>query len=302
MKYVLSGSLGHINKPLTQKLVAAGHDVTVISSQEARKSEIEALGAKAAIGSVEDVAFLTETFNGADAVFELIPPPVSAPQDWKARIRQIGKTFADAIKASGVKKVVQLSSIGAHMPEGCGPVSGIHFAELELDALEDVSVVHLRPGYFYTNLFAMIGLIKHAGILGNNFGADRKIVMVDPKDIAAVAAEELLNLSFTGKTIRYIASDERSSKAIAAVLGAAIGKPELPYVEFTDEQNLEGIIGAGVPAELARNFVEMGTAIRSGEMFADYLKHKPALSPTKLEDFAKEFAVAYSAVDNAVEA
>jgi len=295
MKYILSGSLGNINKPLTQKLVAAGHDVTVISSHEARKPQIEALGAKAAIGSVEDIAFLTETFKGADAVFELIPPPATAPVDWKARIRQIGKTFTDAIKASGVKKVVQLSSIGAHMPEGCGPVSGIHFAELELDTLDGVDVIHLRPGNFYTNLYAMIGLIKHAGILGNNYGADSPIVLVHPNDIAAVAAQELLSLSFTGKTVRYIASDERTSKEIAAVLGAAIGKPELPYVQFTDEQNLEGIIGAGVPAELARNFVEMGTAIRSGEMFADYKKHKLALSPTKLEDFAKEFAGAYSA-------
>ena len=295
MKYILSGSLGNINKPLTQKLVAAGHDVTVISSHEARKPQIEALGAKAAIGSVEDIAFLTETFKGADAVFELIPPPATAPVDWKARIRQIGKTFTDAIKASGVKKVVQLSSIGAHMPEGCGPVSGIHFAELELDTLDGVDVIHLRPGNFYTNLYAMIGLIKHAGILGNNYGADSPIVLVHPNDIAAVAAQELLSLSFTGKTVRYIASDERTSKEIAAVLGAAIGKPELPYVQFTDEQNLEGIIGACVPAELARNFVEMGTAIRSGEMFADYKKHKLALSPTKLEDFAKEFAGAYSA-------
>jgi uncharacterized protein YbjT (DUF2867 family) len=297
MKYILAGSLGNINKPLTQKLVAAGHDVTVISSHEARKPEIEALGAKAAIGSVEDLAFLTETFSGADAVFELIPPPVTTPVDWKARIRQIGKNFADAIKAAGVKKVVQLSSIGAHMPEGCGPVSGIHFAELELDALDGVDVIHLRPGYFYTNLFAMIGLIKNAGILGNNFGADRKVVMIDPNDIADVAAEELLALSFTGKSVRYVAGDERSSKEIAAVLGAVIGKPELPYVEFTDEQNLGGIIGAGVPAELARNFIEMGTAIRSGEMFADYKKHKPALSPTKLEDFAKEFAGVYAAED-----
>jgi len=300
MKYILSGSLGNINKPLTQKLLAAGHDVTVISSHGARKPEIEALGAKAAIGSVEDVAFLTETFNGADAVFELIPPPATAPDDWKARIRQIGKNFADAIKASGVKKVVQLSSIGAHMPEGCGPVSGIHFAELELDALDSVDVLHLRPAYFYTNLFALIGLIKHAGIFGNNFGADNTLVMVHPSDIAVVAAEELLGLNFTGKTIRYIAGDERTSKEIAAVLGAAIGKPGLPYVEFTDEQNLEGIIGAGVPAELARNFVEMGTAIRSGEMFADYKKHKPALSPTKLEDFAKKFAAVYAGADSAV--
>jgi uncharacterized protein YbjT (DUF2867 family) len=302
MKYILSGSLGNINKPLTQKLVAAGHDVTVISSSEARKTEIIALGAKAAIGSVDDVAFLTTTFAGADAVFALIPPPATVPTDWKARIRQVGKNFAEAIKSADVKKVVQLSSIGAHMAEGCGPVSGIHFAELALDALEGVDIIHLRPGSFYTNFYGMIGMIQHAGIFGNNNGGDSIMPLVHPNDIADVAAEELLSLSFTGKSIRYIVSDERTSKEIAAVLGKAIGKDNLPYIEFTDEQALEGMIQAGVPAEIARNLVEMGSAIRNGETIADYVKHKGALAPTKLEDFAKEFAVAYAAAASPVEA
>lgn len=294
MKYVLSGSLGHINKPLTKKLVAAGNDVTVISSNEARKAEIEALGAKAAIGSVEDTDFLTKTFKGADAVFALIPPPATPPTDWKARIHQIGKNFADAVKAAGVKKVVQLSSIGAHMPTGCGPVSGIHFAEQEFGKLDGVDVLHLRPAYFYTNLYSMVGMIKHAGILGNNFGADTPLPIVHPNDIADVAAEELLKLSFTGKGIRYIVSDETTSKEIASVLGAAIGKPGLPYVEFTDQQALDGTIKAGVPEEMARNFTEMGTAIRTGEMTSDYKKHPVKPGPTKLEDFAKEFAAVFT--------
>jgi uncharacterized protein YbjT (DUF2867 family) len=224
----------------------------------------------------------------------MIPPPITEPADWKARIRQMGKNYADAIKASGVKKVVNLSSIGAHMPAGCGPVSGIHFAELELNAVDGADILHLRPGYFYTNLFALTGLIKNAGILGNNFGAEKTVVMIHPKDIATAAAEELTGLSFTGKTLRYLAGDERNSLEIAAVLGSAICKPGLPYVEFTDEQNLDGLIQAGVPAELARNFVEMGSALRSGEMIADYKKHKVDLAPTKLEDFAKEFAELYA--------
>ncbi|MCJ8211934.1 NAD(P)H-binding protein [Mucilaginibacter sp. RS28] len=294
MKYVLSGSLGNINKPLTEKLIAAGHDVTVISSSEDRKPQIEALGAKAAIGSVTDESFLAETFKGADAVFTLIPP-ILIDKDWKGYIHSVGKKFANAIKEAGVKKVVNLSSIGAHMPEGCGPVSGLHFAEQELNALAGVDVKHLRPGYFYTNLYAMIGLIKHAGIIGNNFTADVAITMVHPNDIAEAAAEELLNLNFTGNSVRYVVSDERTSKEVAAVLGAAISKPELPYVEFTDEQNLDGMLQADLPEEVAKNYVEMGTAIRSGEMAADYRQHPVTLSKTKLEDFAKEFAAAYNA-------
>jgi uncharacterized protein YbjT (DUF2867 family) len=117
---------------------------------------------------------------------------------------------------------------------------------------------------------------------------------VHPRDIAQAALEELLNPNFTGSSVRYIASDERDGKEIAAVLGKAIGK-ELPWVEFTDEQQQQGALGAGLPAELARQYTQMGHALRDGSMQEDMRKHRPAFSPTKLEDFAREFAGAYQA-------
>lgn len=293
MKYVLTGSLGHITQPLAEKLIAAGHEVTIISSNSERSAAITEMGAIPAIGKVEDAAFLTKTFTGATAVYTMVPPTVSAP-DWKKYIADTGKIIAAAIKASGVKKVVNLSSIGAHMPDGCGPVSGIHFLEEELNALPGTDIKHLRPAYFYLNFLSSIGMIKNAGFYGNNFGGDRLLPLTHPNDIAAVAAEELLSLKFTGKSYRYIASDERTSKEIASVLGAAIGKPDLPYVEFKDGENLKGMLQAGLPEEVARNYTEMGSAIRSGEMSADFDKHKVISGKTKLEDFAKDFAAAYS--------
>jgi uncharacterized protein YbjT (DUF2867 family) len=117
--------------------------------------------------------------------------------------------------------------------------------------------------------------------------------MVHPRDVAAAAAEELLNPAFTGSTVRYIVGDERKSGDIAAVLGAAIGKPGLPYVPFSDEETHKGLLAAGLPEEVAVNYTEMGAAIRTGIMFEDYRKHPVPLSPTKLEDFAREFAAAY---------
>jgi uncharacterized protein YbjT (DUF2867 family) len=162
-----------------------------------------------------------------------------------------------------------------------------------LRALKDVDILFLRPAYFYYNLFGSAGMIKHAGFYGNNFGTSRKVIMVYPADIAAVAAEDLLKLSFTGHSVRYIASDERTSPEIAATLGAAIGKPDLPYMEFNDEDTFKGMIQAGLSEEVARNYTEMGAAIRSGRMFEDYEKHKPVLSPTKLESFAKEFLMKF---------
>jgi len=293
MKYVLTGALGHITKPLAEKLVAAGHEVTIISSNPERSAAITKMGAAAAIGKVEDADFLAKTFTGVTAVYTMVPPNFAAPH-WKEYIGGVGKIYATAIKASGVKKVVNLSSIGAHMPDGCGPVSGIHFAEEALNSLSSVDIKHLRPAYFYLNILGSIGMIKNANFYGNNFGGDRLLPLTHPVDIAAAAAEELLSLKFTGKSYRYIVSDERTSKEIASVLGAAIGKPGLPYVEFNDDDNLKGMLQAGLPEEPARNYVEMGSAIRSGEMSADFNKNKVISGKTKLEEFAKEFAAAYA--------
>ncbi len=293
MKYVVTGSLGNISKPLTEALAKAGHHVTVISSNPAKAAEITALGATAAIGTVEDVAFLTNTFKGADVVYTMVPPRTDVP-DWKGYIDSIGKNYVAAIKASGVKKIVLLSSVGAHMETGCGPVSGLYRVEQDFNALEGVDVKILRPAFFFFNLFGQLGMIKHMGITGGNYGDGTTMVMVHPRDIAAVAAEEMLNPTFTGRSIRYIAGDERTTGDIAKVLGTAIGRPELPWVNFKNEDALAGMMQMGMSQEIASNYVEMGAAIASGEMISDYQKNKPTLSPTKLEDFAKEFAGAFS--------
>ncbi len=291
MKIIVTGSLGNISKPLTQTLVEAGHNVTVVSSSSARAVEIKALGATPAIGSVEDVKFLTDTFKGADAVYAMVPPNFGAVE-WKKWIAGVGQNYADAITANGIKKIVHLSSIGAHLEDGTGPVTGIHRVEEIYNKLDGVAVKHLRPGFFYTNFYANVDMIKHANIIGSNFGADTNMVLVHPTDIAIAAAEEL-QTDFTGKSVRYIASDEKTAGEVAKALGAAIGKPELPWIEFTDADNIAGAVGAGLPEEIAINYTEMGTSVRSGKMFEDYYKHKPGLGKIRLEDFAKEFATTF---------
>lgn len=295
MKYVITGSLGHISQPIVTALVKAGHSVTVITSNQARVKDIEALGAEAAVGSIEDTAFLTKAFRGADVVYTMVPPKSDAP-DWKAYIGQIGKNYAEAIKANGIPSVVNLSSVGAHLADGCGPVSGLHRAEAALNTLKDTHIKHLRPAYFYYNLFSNIGLIKNLGIAGSNFGFDKKeFPIVDPADIAAVAVEALLHPHFTGHTVQYIASDEVSTADIASTLGKAINRPGLNWVTFTDEQSLQGALQAGLPEELAKNYTEMGHAVQSGKMYEDYWKHHPsALGKIKLADFAKTFAAVFN--------
>ncbi|WEA02768.1 NmrA family NAD(P)-binding protein [Mucilaginibacter sp. SJ] len=293
MKIIVTGSTGNISKPLTQTLIAAGHKVTVISSNADKVTEIESLGAKAAIGSLADADFLTQTFTGADALYAMVPPSFSA-ESLRAYQNETGKSYAEAIKRSGIKKVVALSSIGAHLDSGVGPIKGIHDVEGILSGIDGVAVKFIRAPFFYINFFSNIPLIKHQGILGSNYPANTRLIMVHPTDIAAAVAEELQK-DFTGKSIRYIVSDESTPGGVAAVLGEAIGNPNLPWIEFTDEQLAEGLSQAGVPPEMTRNFVEMGTAVKSGKIWEDYDKHKPVSSgKVSLQDFAREFAAVYN--------
>jgi len=295
MKYTITGSLGHISKPIVIALVKAGHQVTVITSSASRVKDIESLGAKAAVGSVEDPAFVTNSFKGTDVVYTMVPPTYAA-SDWKGYIEQVGKNYAEAIAANKIKYVVNLSSIGAHLPDGVGPVSGLYRVEQLFNALTDVNIKHLRPAYFYNNLFAQTGLIKNLGIMGANFDlSDKTFTIVDPSDIATVAIQALLQLDFKGHSVQYIASDEVSTGEIAATLGSAINKPGLKWVLFTDEQALQGGIQAGLPEEVAKNYVEMNHALHTGAMSEDYWKnHTPVSGKVKLVDFAKNFAAVYN--------
>lgn len=295
MNYVITGGAGNISKPLSLSLLQKGHQVTVIGRNLSNLEELTGAGAQPAIGSVEDVAFLTDTFTGADAVYLMIPPHFAAA-DWKAYIGSIGSNYAKAIADSGVKQVVFLSSVGADLADGCGPVSGLYRAEQALGTLTEVNIVTLRPSYFYNNLFANIDLIKGLGIIGSNFSITTgKFPIVAPADIADVAAGYLLNPVFKGHTVDYIASEETSTDDIASAIGKAIGLPDLKWVQFSDEQALAGMQQAGLPEEIAKNYVEMGASMHSGKMLTGYFAHKPVqLGKTKLTDFAEQFAFAYT--------
>jgi uncharacterized protein YbjT (DUF2867 family) len=292
MKTVVTGSLGNISKPLATALVQKGHTVTVISSNHDREKDIEALGAKAILGSVEDGDFLTSVFTGADAVYTMVPPDFTAPGGPIAHYRIVGNAYERAIRHSGVKRVVHLSSWGAHLKKGTGVIVGSHYVEEALNELPDVAITYLRPCSFYNNLYHYIDMIKEAGFIGTNYGGDDKLVLVSPLDIAAAAVEEI-EANTPGKKIRYVASDEHTCNEIAAVLGTAIGKPDLKWIIFTDTQTQAAMEQQGVPALIAEALVELNASIRSGAIREDYDLHQPVMGKVKLDDFAKEFAVAY---------
>jgi len=115
--------------------------------------------------------------------------------------------------------------------------------------------------------------------------------MVSPRDIAEVAAEEIQTPS--GMKIRYVTSDEYTPNQVASAVGAAIGKPDLKWVFFTDDQTQKSMEDNGLPAHIATLLVGIGNAVHKGILMEDYNKHKPVFGKVKLEEFAKEFAAAF---------
>ena len=291
MNIVITGSLGHIGRPLTQFLIDAGHQVTVVSSKQERAEEIYDLEAHPAIGSLDDLDFLTATLQEKDALFAMVPPNFSEKNvvDYYERI---AKKYASAIATSSVKRVVYLSSYGAHLSKDTGFILGAHFAENILKDIKNVELTFLRAGYFYYNLFGQIGVIKHQGMMAANYGGDDKIPLVAPEDIAEAAAEELQKTQ--AEAIRYVVSDERMANEVATVLGKAIDKPELQWKTLTNEEMRQSLSYA-FPAHIVEDFVVLGASLHNGRLMEDYVAK--GIKPTgkvKLEDFAGSFALAYN--------
>ncbi|MCP2028946.1 uncharacterized protein YbjT (DUF2867 family) [Flavobacterium sp. HSC-32F16] len=296
MKITITGSLGNISKPLAKELIQKGHSVTIITSSAERKEEIEKLGAETAIGSVEDSAFLTETFSGSDAVYCMIPRAnyFDPNLDLDAFTRKIGNTYAQAIKQSGVKRVVFLSSIGAHLEQNSGIIQRYNEIEAVLNQLTNVSITFMRPTSFYYNLLAYIPAIKNQGFIAANYGADSLIPWVSPNDIAQAIAEELTS-PLDGKKIRYVVSEELTGNETAHILGTAIGKPDLEWKLIGNEEVLNGLVSVGMQPKIAEGLVEMYAALHNGVLGADFSNNKPnVFGKTKLADYAKEFALIYN--------
>ncbi len=296
MKITITGSLGNISHPLAEELIQKGHAVTVISSNPQKQKDIEALGAIAAIGSLEDAAFLTKTFTGADAVYSMVPPGnyFDPAFDLLAHYRRLGKNYAKAIEQSGVQRVVNLSSIGAHLEKGNGILVGANNVEQILNELpSNVAITHIRPTSFYYNLLPYAHMVKAAGFIAANYGGEDIVPWVSPKDIAAAIAEELTT-PLAGRKVRYVASEDVSCSDTAKVLGEAIGKPDLQWKTISSEEMLASMTGMGMNATIAAGLVEMYHALHTGLLAEDYYRNKPVMGKVKLKDYAIEFATVYN--------
>lgn len=295
-KYVITGASGHTGHIIAENLLAAGHSVTVIGRSAEKLSPLVAKGAVAAVGDLADAAFLGSTFAGADAVYLMIPPKWDVT-DWRAYQRSVTDAFISALKTGGVKKAVVLSSMGAHMLDGAGPVSGLAELEQDLRTVPGLDAFSLRAGFFMENFYTNIGLIKQAGIFGYILRPDVRMPIVHTRDIAEVATRHLLDLGFTGHTYEFVGGTaDLTMQEAAEKLGKAIGKPDLRYVQFPAPDAKAGMMQAGLPETIADGYNELFGALNLGEYQKGYERTPAVTTPTSLEWFAEnEFKPAFLA-------
>jgi uncharacterized protein YbjT (DUF2867 family) len=290
--YTITGATGNIGKVIAQILLEKGQKVRAIGRNVNRLKTLEKQGAETLTGSLDDSAFLARAFDGATAVFLMIPPDFQS-ENYRKYQDRISEAFISALKKAGVRYVVNLSSLGANVPKGTGPIEGLYALEQQLNQLEGTNVLHLRPTWFMENFLADIPLIKSMGILGSPMKGDLQLAMIATRDIGVAAADRLLKLDFTGKSVQELLGQrDLTMKEAARILGTAIGKPDLPYVQFTYEDAEKGMMQAGLPPDIAKSYVEMVRALNEGVIH--FVPRTPKnTTPTSIEEFAGIFAAAY---------
>jgi len=289
------GATGHVGTALTELLLSKGHEVRALGRDAKKLSALVAKGAKSRAGEFKDPSALAEAFTGADAAFLMIPPSYGE-SDFGAYQDRATDAMVKAIQKSGLKKVVSLSSLGAQHPKGTGPIAGLHRMEKRLSQSGGPDLVHLRPAYFMENHLFSIPTIKSMSINGSPVKGDLAFPQIATKDIAAKAAEVLDRADFRGSSvIEFAGPRDLTPVESTAILGRAIGKPDLQYVQFPYADAEKAFAGMGMPPSTASLMVEMYRGMNEGLVRPENPIPPAQRTKTTLEEFATVFAAAYGA-------
>lgn len=293
---VITGATGHTGKPAAQSLLAKGEKVRVVGRDAKKLEPLVQQGAEAFVGNVEDSASMTKAFDGATVAYLVVPEDISQ-QDLRAHQERVSDSYAAAIANARVPYVVSLSSIGAQHPEKTGPIVGLHNLEQKLNRIAGLHALHLRAAYFMENLLMSIPPLRSMGILPGGLKADMPMPWIATKDIGEYAAGRLAARDFSGSSTQELHGQrDLSMKEAAAVVGNAIGKPKLSYMQVPFLMLEPALVQMGLPKKTAALVIEMWKGGNAGLIVPLEPRAAKNTTPTTLEFFVTEvFVPAYQA-------
>jgi len=286
--YTILGATGNTGSVVARKLLDGGKKVRVVGRDSKKLAPYVSRGAEAFVADVLDTDALSRAFAGAEAVYVLIPPDVKSTE-YRSHQEEVSDSIVGALRAAGVTHAVTLSSYGADKPEKTGPVVGLHNMETKLARISGLNARHLRAAYFMENTLAQVSVIQGFGMMAGPVRGDLLLPMIATKDIGAPAAEALVRLDFKGQQTRELLGQrDISYNEAARIIGAAIGKPGLAYVQLPDEQVIQAMTGMGMSKSLAMLLCEMAGSMNNGYMKALEPRTAGNTTPTSFETFVQE--------------
>ncbi len=292
--YVVLGASGNTGSIVANALLDLGKEVRVVGRDSKKLAPFVNRGAEAFTADVVDGEALGRAFAGAEAVYSLTPPNL-ASTNYRAYQDQVTDAVAKAIETAAVKYAVTLSSVGADKAEKTGPVAGLHAMESRFAQIPGLNALHLRAGYFMENTLPQIGIIQQFGMMAGPVRADLPLPMIATRDIGAAAVDALLRLDFSGQQTRELLGQrDLTYSEVARIVGAAIGKPALAYVQLPAEQVILAMGQMGISKNVASLLCEMSDALDSGYMKALEPRSSANTTPTSYETFVEQvFLSAY---------
>ncbi|HWF46778.1 MAG TPA: NmrA family NAD(P)-binding protein [Bryobacteraceae bacterium] len=289
-EYVILGASGNTGSIIVDSLLSKGKKVRAVGRDLGRLQRFVHQGAEAFTAIVSDAAALTKAFSGARAAYLMSPPPKSREDQERE-----SDAIAKAVTESGLRYAVHLSACGAQVPEGTGPIAGLHSSEQKLNAISGLNVLHLRAAYFMENNLAAIDMIHGMGMFGSAQLSGLKRPMIATRDVGDYAAQRLVDLDFSGKQTRELLGErDLSMTEVTAVIARAIGKPDLRYEQFSYDQVQQVLTQKGIPPKAAALYIEMHKAVNAGVLVPQEPRSPENTTPTSFEEFIRDiFAPAY---------
>ena len=292
--FVVLGASGHTGRVVARNLIKQGQKVRVVGRSADRLQDLASKGAEIVVADATDAPALTKALRDADGAYVLVPPN-STSNDYRAFQDRVSDAIAAAVQNSGIKRVVALSSFGAEQASGTGPVVGLYNLEQKLKQIDGANVLNLRAGYFMENTLPQVAVVRMLGSVAGPVRPDLKLPMIATRDIGEAAAEALVRGDFRGQQTKELQGQrDLDYVEAAAIIGKAIGKPSLGYIQAPDEQLRGAMVQMGMSANFVGLILEMAGALNSGLMRALEPRSEENTAPTTFETFVEEeFAPAY---------
>lgn len=252
--YVIAGATGRVGSAAARTLLPAGAEVRVLVRRPPDAVWWEAQGADARVVSLDDRLALTEALGGCAGFFTLLPFDLTV-DDLDAHANRLISSVAGAVVDAAAPHVVMLSSGGADLAEGTGPITGLHRLEEALRST-GTTLTALRSGHFQEKVGDVIDVARETGVYPVfAASADVPLPMVATADLGAVAAEALQSPPAASECVDVV-GPAYSERAVAALLGDALGQ-ELHVTTVPEEGWTSALIEAGFRPHIAETLAEL---------------------------------------------